>query len=418
MNIEEREKNMSKSVIVKFRKINSVKNNIAYLKNKKEHPETCMYYSTCDNELWMEYTEKNQEEFLRSGQKGKCVEAHEMIFVFPNEFYALDQEQRFIILKKFAEIIKTDFNIDVFVALHAADKDANNMHVHLMYMERRLTEEKEKIATRKTWIESSTGKKIRTKKEAYENGELKPGVIEYQKGQIIKSTKWTAKDEYLRSNKFTHETKVWWAEQLNKLSKHYEFDTEKRVVFDGRNNPYFGMSALRSPLKYKNKDKQERANEQCRNYNIPISTTNKFKSQYNKLIAKAIEMKKLSPEEALEKKKGINKKIRELCLKRKKGDIRILFEDEVRELRKIVTTKDKDITAVLKDFEEKTNFKIPQMSEKEKLELELTELKEKLETKSSMEKLNIYKEIARVENKIKELDRKETKNKQDLKRER
>ena len=45
-----------------------------------------------------------------------------------------------------------------------------------------------------------------------------------------------------------------------------------------------------------------------------------FKSQYNRLIAKAIEMQKISPEEALEKKKGINKKIKELCLKRKKEE--------------------------------------------------------------------------------------------------
>lgn len=418
MNIEEREKNMAKSVIVKFRKINSVKNNIAYLKDKKEHPETCMHYSTCDNKLWMEYAEKNQEEFLRSGQKGKCVEAHEMIFVFPNEFYSLDQEERFYLIKKFAEIIKTDFNVDVFVALHAADKDANNMHVHLMYMERRQIKEKEKIATRKTWIEAATGKKIRTKKEAYENGKLKSGVIEYQKGEVIKSTKWTAKDEYLRSNKFTHETKVWWAKQLNGLSKHYGLQTEKRVVFDGKNNPYFGMSALRHPLKYKDKDKQERSNEQCRLYNRPIVTTNNFKSQYNRLIAKAIEMQKISPEEALEKKKGINKKIKELCLKRKKEEIKGLFEVEVRELRKIVTTREKDITAAIKEFEEKTNFEIPQMSEMEKLELELYELKEKLETKSSLEKLNIYKEIARVENKIKELNKGKTTNRQELGRER
>lgn len=353
---------MAKAVFVKFRKINSVKNNIKYLKSTKEHPETCIHYSTCDNKLWFEYAEKNQEEYIRSGQKGKCVEAREMILVFPNEFYNLDPVLRQEILNRTAEEFKKENDVEVFAALHAADKDANNMHIHLMYMERRQIKEKEQIATRKTWIEKATGKKLRTKKEAYIDGRLKDGVIEYQKGEAIKSSKWSTKDKYLKSNDFTHQVKKKWAEKLNEYSKDLKLEADERRVFNGKKNFLFGMSPLRRAKKYRNKEKQKRSEEHCENFNKNIRKTNEQKIRYNRLVIEAVELKILTPVTAFHKKDWMLQDIRKLCLEKKKQEITGYIKSKADELEEMIAQKrqneflKKGIGEALKEFEEETNI--------------------------------------------------------------
>mgnify|MGYP006992068097 FL=1 len=353
-----------KNVIVKARKINNIKSNIKYLHSIKEHPDICMTLATCPKSLWLEYQKVNQQEYKRSGQGGKCVEAHEMILVLPQEFYKLGTDERYIILQHVADSFKKNTGMEVYAAMHGSDKKEKNLHIHVMYMERSQTEEKEQVATRKTWIEEATGKKIRTKKEAYVDGELKPGIVEYQKGEVIKRISWTAKNRHLKSNNFTQETKEWWASTVNNAALYFNIEMEQRKAKERREKYHLKMQNLRTPKKYKDAEKMESSKRHCDNFNRPIITSNKFRKDYNDFIDSAIAKGILTNEEATERTKGVNEQIKELCLKGKKEKRKIkeVLENEVRALRILIAQNRQnellknDIGEALKEFEEVTNF--------------------------------------------------------------
>ena len=354
---------MAKNVVVKLRKINDVKSNLKYLADKIEHPETCFTYSTCSKDEWLEYRDINRQEFRRSNQKGKCIEAREMILVFPNEFYQASKSEQSNYCEYFVDQLMRELGVNIFGALHGSDKDNNNLHMHLMFMERKRVKQKESTATRKTWVDAE-GKKIRTKKEAYENGKLRKGVTEYQKGEIVKTGNgWSAKSEYLRSKQFTIDVKERWADELNRLAWSFDLDVEKRQVHQHLEH-HLRMQKLRSPKKYKDKEKMESSKRHCDSFNRPIITCNKFRKDYNKFLDSAIEKGILTNEEATERTKGVNEQIRELCLKGKKEKRKIkeVLENEVRALKVLIAQNRQnellknDIGEALKEFEEVTNF--------------------------------------------------------------
>lgn len=353
-----------KYVIVKARKINSIKSNIKYLHSIKEHPDICVTLATCPKSMWLEYSKINRQEYKRSGQGGKCVEAHEMILVLPQEFYKLGTDERYILLQHVADSFKKNTGMEVYVAMHGSDKNEKNLHIHLMYMERQKVESKDKIATRKTWICKNTGKKIRTKKEAYVNGKLRDDIQEFQKGEVIKTISWTAKNRHLKSNNFTQETKEWWASTVNNAALYFNIEMEQRKAKERREKYHLKMQNLRTPKKYKDEEKMESSKLHCDNFNRPIITSNKFRRDYNKFLDSAIEKGILTPEAAVERTKGVNEQIKELCLKGKKEKRKIkeVLENEVRALRVLIAQNRQnellknDIGEALEEFEEVTNF--------------------------------------------------------------
>lgn len=280
-----------KHVIVKARKINSIASNMAYIRSTKEHPETCFSYSTCSDELWMEYAAVNQEAFRSSGQNGQCVEAHENIYVFPEEFYRLPKEQREQLAKIIAQNFKERHKVECMVAVHGSDKESRNLHVHLMYMERRRENQGEKIASRRLYFDPQ-GRQVHTKKEACDQaGNLLPGYSFIKKGEAYGGKRsWTAKDKGLKSNQFTHAEKIWWANSLNNFrKKEWASDMEERQVYDRKNSPYLPLQSLPAPLKYSNKEKQTAADEAYEEYVRDIKECNELRREYNQAVDEALE---------------------------------------------------------------------------------------------------------------------------------
>lgn len=278
-----------KSTFVKFRKINSVASNLEYIADRKEHPETCITYSTCSLELWNEYAAVNQKAFRKSGQKGRCVEAHEAILVCPVEFYRLTEKERTFYTKEMGIFLSKKYGVEVAIALHAADKDYKNMHFHVMYMERQKIQVEEKIATRRMYFDPE-GKQVRTKKEATdEKGNLKKGYTTVAKGETYGKKEWTAKNKNLRSNQFTHAMKIFWTNEINRHQREkWAADMEERIVYDHDTSPYLPLQDEYRPLKYKDKDKYQESKKKAQELNMDIRECNLLRREYNEQVDEAI----------------------------------------------------------------------------------------------------------------------------------
>ena len=94
-------------------KLHNVRGRITYISSHAKQENLYAVYETTDRHYWTELARFNQQEFLKSGTEGKCIEARELI-----------------------------------IALHH-NKRKTNYHIHLIFSERELLPEPiEKIATR------------------------------------------------------------------------------------------------------------------------------------------------------------------------------------------------------------------------------------------------------------------------------
>ena len=313
--------------IVKFRKINSVKSNIQYLQNKTEHPEICYTCSTCSKKLWEEYAEFNQEAFKKSGQKGKCIEAHEFILVFPNEFYKLIPKEN--LLNEIVKVLKNRLGIEVYAAMHGSDQDSNNLHVHVMYMERKLEQEQDKIAKRNMYF-NQEGKQVRAKKDAVDqDGNLLPGYTMVPKGECYGKKTWSAKRKNLRSKEFTQDIKQFLTNVINgNLEYSWAEGMEKREVYDRENSPYLPLQDTYKPLKYSNKEKYQESVKTAQKLSEDIVECNKLRIEYNDSVTAAL-MNGADQELLVEKRKKISKEIKENIEKNNQKSIKGILANAV-----------------------------------------------------------------------------------------
>lgn len=364
---------MAKNVIVVARKLNHAKSNIKYLQDRDDHPETCIFYNTTTVEMWDSYIKKNREEFKRANKKGRCNEARELIFVFPKEYYNLPTEMRKQYLMDFAEGFKKQYGVECIAAMHGKDKESNNLHIHLMYMERQL-EVKEhitKIATRRLYF-NERGVQVKTRAMCLDaDGKMLPGYSFARKGEeyVVQQggIEWSAKDENLRSNSFTEMQKRRWAYRLN---KDREKDWAKEAGIDKVEDRqikeidwlYLKMQNLRKPKKYRDKEKQKKSKQSCDKFNDKIKKTNKLRGEYNKLAKAALEGGKISREDLGKRTWNINQEIKEKLLEGKGKEINGILESAVYNMTIIANqelqneTLPNDISKALKEFEEVTNF--------------------------------------------------------------
>lgn len=313
--------------IVKFRKINSVKSNIQYLQNKTEHPEICYICSTCNEKLWEEYAEFNQEAFKKSGQKGKCIEAHEFILVLPNEFYKLIPKEK--LLNDIVNGLKESLEVEIYAAMHGSDKDSNNLHIHVMYMERKLEQEQDKIAKRNMYF-NQDGKQVRAKKDAVDQeGNLLPGYSMVPKGECYGKKTWSAKKKNMRSRKFTKNIKEFWTDNINlNLECSWADGMEKREVYNHEKSPYLPLQDTYKPLKYSDKEKYQESVKKAQELSKDIQECNKLRIEYNDSVTAAL-MNGADRELLVEKRKKISKEIKENIEKNNQKSIKGILANAV-----------------------------------------------------------------------------------------
>ncbi|BFL45333.1 MobA/MobL family protein [Lactonifactor longoviformis] len=188
-------------------------------------------YQTADVEFWKNLAKENQQEFIKSGTEGKCIEARELIIALPENYTKYNPQQ---VLETFTEAFKNRYYIECVSALHH-NKRKTNYHIHLIFSERQLLPEPEnKIASRNMFYDEQ-GKHIRTKKEILDiEGKVREGCKIIPKGSVYDSRIFTNKNQYFKSDEFLAEEKKNFTELIN---QYIDNPKERLQVFD-RNSVY------------------------------------------------------------------------------------------------------------------------------------------------------------------------------------
>ena len=157
---------------VQMAKLTNVKGRITYISSRKKQENLYAVYETTDRKFWRELAKCNQEDFLKSGTKGKCIEARELDIALPESFVDYQPD---MLLKLFTEQFKQSYGVECISALHH-NKRKTNYHIHLIFSERKLLDEPiVKIASRNMFYDEN-GKHVRTKKEILdEAGQISTG---------------------------------------------------------------------------------------------------------------------------------------------------------------------------------------------------------------------------------------------------
>ena len=223
-------------------KLSNVKGRISYISSHAKQENLYAVYETTERKFWREFAKCNQEEFVKSGTDGKCIEARELIIALPESFTEYQQDR---LLQLFTNHFKQNYGTECIAALHH-NKRKTNYHIHLIFAERKLLDEPiVKTASRNMFYDEK-GKHVRTKKEILgEDGEIQEGCRIVKKGEVYEKKLFTAKDERFKSNSFLEEIKHSYTDLIN---IYVQDEKQKLQVFErgsvylatkkiGKNNP-------------------------------------------------------------------------------------------------------------------------------------------------------------------------------------
>lgn len=223
-------------------KLSNVKGRITYISSHAKQENLYAVYETTERKFWRELAKCNQEEFVKSGTEGKCIEARELIIALPESFTEYQPDR---LLQLFTNHFKQNYGAECIAALHH-NKRKTNYHIHLIFAERKLLDEPIiKTASRNMFYDEN-GKHVRTKKEILgEDGEIREGCRIVKKGEVYEKKLFTVKDECFKSNSFLDEVKHSYTDLIN---IYVQDESQKLQVFErggvylatkkiGKNNP-------------------------------------------------------------------------------------------------------------------------------------------------------------------------------------
>lgn len=233
---------MARHSFIQMTKLPNVKGRISYITSKSRQENLYATYRTADNAFWNNLARESQQEFKRSGTKGKCIEARELVIALPETFTQYEPQE---LLKRFTDEFRKRYGVECVSALHH-NKRKTNYHIHLIFSERTLLPEADiKIASRSVFYDE-TGKRVRTKKEITgEDGKIREGCTVIKKGEVYESHLFSVKDDRYKSEAFLEGEKEFYTALINS----YISDPEQHLkVFDknsvylptkkiGKNNP-------------------------------------------------------------------------------------------------------------------------------------------------------------------------------------
>lgn len=219
-------------------KLHNVRGRITYISSHAKQENLYAVYETTDRHYWTELARFNQQEFLKSGTEGKCIEARELIIALPESFPDLYDPDR--LLQMFTNRFKEKYGVECVSALHH-NKRKTNYHIHLIFSERELLPEPiEKIATRNMFYNEQK-KHVRTKKEILDDsGNVRKGCKIVKNGEVYERTLFTAKNKLFKQEHYLDEAKRFYTDLINLL---IEDDKNKHHVFD-RNGLYLATKKI------------------------------------------------------------------------------------------------------------------------------------------------------------------------------
>ena len=219
-------------------KLHNVRGRITYISSHAKQENLYAVYETTDRHYWTELARFNQQEFLKSGAEGKCIEARELIIALPESFPDLYYPDK--LLQLFTNRFKEKYGVECVSALHH-NKRKTNYHIHLIFSERELLPEPiEKVATRNMFYNEQK-KHVRTKKEILDDsGNVRKGCKIIKKGEVYERTLFTAKNKLFKQEHYLDEAKRFYTDLINLL---IEDDKDKLHVFD-RNGLYLATKKI------------------------------------------------------------------------------------------------------------------------------------------------------------------------------
>lgn len=222
---------MARHSFIQMSKLPDVKGRISYITSPARQENLYAACRTADNAFWNNLARESQQEFQRSGAKGKCIEARELIIALPEVYTQYEPQQ---VLEDFTEEFHRRYGVECVSALHH-NKRKTNYHIHLIFSERKLLAEPDiKVATRSVFFDE-TGKRVRTKKEITdEDGQIRKGCTVIKKGEVYESHLFTPKDDRFKSEPFLREVKEVYTDLIN---RHVSDPEQHLKVFD-KNSVY------------------------------------------------------------------------------------------------------------------------------------------------------------------------------------
>ena len=128
---------IARNSFIQLTKLSNVKGRITYISSHAKQENLYAVYETTERKFWRELAKCNQEEFVKSGAEGKCIEARELIIALPESFIEYQPDR---LLKLFTEHFKQNYETECIAALHH-NKRKTNYHIHLIFAERKLLDE-------------------------------------------------------------------------------------------------------------------------------------------------------------------------------------------------------------------------------------------------------------------------------------
>lgn len=228
---------IARNSFIQMSKLTNLKGRINYISSHARQENLYAVYETTDRKFWRELAKCNQEEFIKSGTDGKCIESRELIIALPESFVDYDPS---VLLEVFTNHFHRNYGVECISALHH-NKRKTNYHIHLIFSERKLLDEPiEKVAARNMFYDE-TGRHVRTKKEILDGkGQIREGCRIIPKGEVYERKLFTIKDCRFKSDTFLDEVKKSYTELINIYVRD---DKEKLKVFD-RKSAYLPMKKI------------------------------------------------------------------------------------------------------------------------------------------------------------------------------
>ncbi|MGL6200454.1 MAG: MobA/MobL family protein [Lachnospiraceae bacterium] len=233
---------MARHSFIQIQKLSDVAGRINYISSHERQENLYATYQTAKPDFWKALAKESQQEFQKSGSRGNCIEARELIIALPEQYLEYDPQE---VLERFTNDFKNRHKVECASALHHNNK-MTNYHIHLIFSERQLLESPEVKRASRNMFYNESGKRVRTKKEILdESGAVKFGCYIVPKGEIYKQQLFSAKNAYFKDKEFLRKEKRKYTELINQCIDNLE---KKLQVFHsgglylptkkiGKNNP-------------------------------------------------------------------------------------------------------------------------------------------------------------------------------------
>ena len=271
---------MPRHSFVQHSKLGNVSGRIDYIQNPKRQEHLYAVYDTAPEKYWEILAKQNRIDFKKSGTKGSCIEARELIIALPEVLQKKDPDE---LLRLFTDAFKEKYGVECASALHH-NKDRTNYHIHLIFSERKLKDHvEEKIAPRNMFYDE-TGRHVRTKKEILDaDGKVRPGCLIVPKGMVYEYSGFEPKEKLFKQKAFTDEARGFFTGLINELVP----EEEQLSVFP-RGGPFLATQKIG-----KNNPKAEE-----------IQKSNHLRQEWNAAVSDAM-MRGMPTEDLKEMKKKL-----------------------------------------------------------------------------------------------------------------